>query len=121
MGLAVSLDMAKAFDRVRHEALLAKLPFYGLPENLCNWIASFLNGRSSKVAIDGFCSEHMPVNAGVNVPQSYVLTPNVNHFFSISMTCSKIVASIAMQMIAQWTLFTPAAQVFLGKRRPVTK
>ena len=45
-GLTVSLDMTKAFERVGHGALLAKLPCYGYPENLCKWIASFLTGRS---------------------------------------------------------------------------
>ena len=74
-GLTVSLDMAKAFERVWHGALLAKLPFYGLSENLCKWIASFLTGRSIKVAIDGFCFEYMPVNAGV--PQGCVLSPTL--------------------------------------------
>ena len=54
-GLAVSLDMVKAFDRVWHGALLAKIPSCGLPENLCKWIASFLTGRSIKVAVEGFC------------------------------------------------------------------
>ncbi|XP_048000240.1 uncharacterized protein LOC125237293 [Leguminivora glycinivorella] len=34
-ALAVSLDIAKAFDRVWHKALLSKLPSYGLPEGLC--------------------------------------------------------------------------------------
>ncbi|CAH2103626.1 unnamed protein product [Euphydryas editha] len=38
-ALAVSLDIAKAFDREWHEALLTKLPSYGLPEN-CKWITS---------------------------------------------------------------------------------
>ncbi|XP_013165296.1 PREDICTED: uncharacterized protein LOC106116102 [Papilio xuthus] len=33
-ALAVSLDVAKAFDRVWHKALLSKLPSYGLPEKL---------------------------------------------------------------------------------------
>ncbi|CAF4864422.1 unnamed protein product [Pieris macdunnoughi] len=35
-ALAVSLDIAKAFDRVWHRALLSKLPAYGLLEKLCN-------------------------------------------------------------------------------------
>ena len=30
-GLVISLDMAKAFDRVWHGALLVKLPPFGLP------------------------------------------------------------------------------------------
>ncbi|CAF4754749.1 unnamed protein product [Pieris macdunnoughi] len=45
-ALAVSLDIAKAFDRVWHRALLSKHPAYGLPEKLCDWISSFLADRS---------------------------------------------------------------------------
>ena len=74
-GLALFLDMAKAFDRVWHGALLAKLPSYGLSENLCKWIACYLTGRSIKVVVEGFCSECMPVNAGV--PQGCVLSPTL--------------------------------------------
>lgn len=36
-ALAVSLNIAQAFDRVWHRALLSKLPSsYGLPTKLCN-------------------------------------------------------------------------------------
>lgn len=73
--MAVSLDIAKAFDRVWHRALLSKLTSYGLPEGLCNWVASFLSGRCIKSVIDGFCSESMPINAGV--PQGSVLSPTL--------------------------------------------
>lgn len=74
-ALAVSLDMAKAFDRVWHKALLSKLPSYGLPEKLCKWVSSFLSERSIKVVVDGSCSESKPVNAGV--PQGCVLSPTL--------------------------------------------
>ncbi|CAK1586475.1 unnamed protein product [Parnassius mnemosyne] len=73
--LAVSLDIAKAFDRVWHKALLSKLPSYGLPEKLCNWITSFLADRSNKVVVDGACSDYKPINAGV--PQGCVLSPTL--------------------------------------------
>ena len=53
----------------------ALLPSYGLPEILCKLIASFLTGRSKKVAVDKFSSEHMLVNAGV--PQACVLSPTL--------------------------------------------
>ncbi|XP_013173125.1 PREDICTED: RNA-directed DNA polymerase from mobile element jockey-like, partial [Papilio xuthus] len=74
-ALAVSLDVAKAFDRVWHKALLSKLPSYGLPEKLCEWISSFLEGRSIKVVVDGACSDPKPINAGV--PQGCVLSPTL--------------------------------------------
>ncbi|XP_047543257.1 uncharacterized protein K02A2.6-like [Vanessa atalanta] len=62
-ALAASLDIAKAFDRVWHKALLSKLPAYGLPGKLCNWITSFLADRSIKVVVDGTCSDLKFVNA----------------------------------------------------------
>ncbi|XP_045492437.1 uncharacterized protein LOC123691896 [Colias croceus] len=74
-ALAVSLDVAKAFDRVWHRALLSKLTSYGLPEKLRTWIASFLAARNIRVLVDGSCSELMPVNAGV--PQGCVLSPTL--------------------------------------------
>nr|CAX36787.1 hypothetical protein [Papilio dardanus] len=74
-ALVVSLDVAKAFDRVWHKALLSKLPSFGLPEKLCTWIASFLEGRSIKVVVDGACSDPKPINAGV--PQGCVLSPTL--------------------------------------------
>lgn len=86
-ALAVSLDVAKAFDRVWHKALLTKLPSYGLPEKLCKWVASFLADRSIKVVVDGACSDSKSVNAGV--PQGCVLSPtlfllHVNDMLQIS-------------------------------------
>lgn len=58
--VTVSLDMVKASDYVWYGAFLS---FYGLPENLCKWVSSFLIGYSIKLAVDGFCSDHVLVNA----------------------------------------------------------
>ncbi|CAG4978252.1 unnamed protein product [Parnassius apollo] len=74
-ALAVSLDIAKAFDRVWHKALLSKLPSYGLPEKLCDWITSFLADWSIKVVVDGASSDCKPINAGVL--QGCVLSPTL--------------------------------------------
>lgn len=74
-SVAVSLDIAKAFDRVWHKALLSKLPAYGLPAQFCNWVASFLHERRIRVLSDGCASRLMPVNAGV--PQGSVLSPTL--------------------------------------------
>ncbi|CAG5057889.1 unnamed protein product [Parnassius apollo] len=74
-ALAVSLDIAKAFDWVWHKALLSKLPSYGLPEKLCDWITNFLADRSIKVVVDGASSDCKPINAGV--PQGCVLSPTL--------------------------------------------
>jgi retron-type reverse transcriptase len=73
--MAISLDIAKAFDRVWHKALLSKLPAYGLPSRLCTWIAGFLRERRIHVVSDGCASRFMPLNAGV--PQGSVLSPTL--------------------------------------------
>ncbi|XP_026332990.1 uncharacterized protein LOC113240011 [Hyposmocoma kahamanoa] len=65
-----NLDIAKAFDRVRHKALLSKLK-----KALCTWIASFLSERSLKVYVDGLCLDTMLINA--DVPQGSVLSPTL--------------------------------------------
>ncbi|CAH1981761.1 unnamed protein product [Acanthoscelides obtectus] len=58
-----------------HAALLTKLPSYGLPENLCRWVADFISSCKISVVIDGFSSSSRNVNAGV--PQGSVLAPTL--------------------------------------------
>ena len=47
-ALAVSLDIAKAFDRVWHKALLSKLPSYGCLRNYANGSPAFLRIGASR-------------------------------------------------------------------------
>ena len=69
----ISLDISKAFDRVGHKGLLAKLPMFGIHHTLINWIGSFLSDRSIAVRVDGFLSNLHSINAGV--PQGSVISP----------------------------------------------
>ena len=71
----IALDIAKAFDRVWHAGLLAKLPSFGFCPNLISWSNSFLTGRSISVRVDGALSETFPINAGV--PQGCVFSPTL--------------------------------------------
>ena len=64
-ALTVSLDIAKAFDRVWHASLLDKLPEFGIPVGLCNWISDFLSRQSIRVVVDGCSSDLMTINASV--------------------------------------------------------
>ena len=61
----IYLDISKAFDRVWHKGLLAKLPMFGLKPTLITWIASILSGRSIAIRTDGFLSRPHSINPGV--------------------------------------------------------
>ena len=74
-SFVVALDTSKAFDRVWHKALLAKLPAYGFTPSFCKLISSFLSNRFISVVVDGATSASFPVSSGV--PQGSVLSPTL--------------------------------------------
>ena len=74
------LDFSKAFDKVSHRRLSAKLDFdlftltyYGIRHHTKQWIDCFLSGRSQKVVVQDASSAESPVTSGV--PQGTVLRP----------------------------------------------
>ena len=70
-----ALDISKAFDRVWHKALLAKLPAYGFTPSLCKLISTYLSCRSISVVVDGAASSTFQISSGV--PQGSVLSPTL--------------------------------------------
>jgi len=69
----IIMDFAKAFDKVPHRRLIDKLEYYGIRGYTSKWIASWLNGRTQKVVLDGIISNSTDVISGV--PQGSVLGP----------------------------------------------
>ena len=69
----ISLNISKAFDRVWHKGLLAKLPMFGLHHTLIKWISCFLSDRSIAIRVDGYLSNSHSINSGV--PQGSVISP----------------------------------------------
>ena len=69
----IYLDFAKAFDKVDHQVILAKLALLGIGGKLLQWIESFLSNRTQNVLVNGFLSNPSAVKSGV--PQGSVIGP----------------------------------------------
>ena len=67
----IIMDFAKAFDKVAHRILAYKLEYYGIRNDILQWITTWLSGRTQKVVVDGVNSDPAPVLPGV--PQGSVL------------------------------------------------
>ncbi|KAF2343437.1 Reverse transcriptase domain, partial [Trinorchestia longiramus] len=69
----VHLDFQKAFDKVPHERLMAKVEAHGIRGNYSQWIQNWLTGRTQRVVIHDETSDPALVTSGV--PQGNVLGP----------------------------------------------
>ena len=69
----IFLDFAKAFDKVPHMRLLAKLHAHGIDGHVLKWISSWLSDRMQRVCLDGHSSQWASVLSVV--PQGSVLGP----------------------------------------------
>lgn len=80
---ASMLDISKAFDRVWHNGLLAKMLHFDYPPALIKIIASFLANRKFQVRIEKQLSSKRPIRAGV--PQGSPLSPALYNIYSADM------------------------------------
>ena len=73
--IVLFLDMQKAFDRVPHKRLIAKLSSMGIKSPLLCWLRSYLENRLQVVRFNDVISNPKPVTSGVI--QGSVLGPTL--------------------------------------------
>ena len=71
--ITVYFDISKAFDKVPHLAVLAKLTRTGIKGKMLSCIESFLSNRTYQVSLLGEMSEKKEIKCGV--PQGSILSP----------------------------------------------
>ena len=73
LGVAVFIDVEKAFDSVWHNGLRYKLMNSELPNKIIRLMSSFISDRTITVKINDEMSDKVKLNAGT--PQGPVLSP----------------------------------------------
>ena len=57
----IIMDFAKAFNKVLHRRLAYKLEYYGIQNDILQWITTWLFGQTQNFVIDGVSSDPAPV------------------------------------------------------------
>lgn len=99
------LDIAKAFDRIWHDALLHKMSQASISPPVINIIQSFLSNRSFRVKLQNLMSTPRSILAGV--PQGSVLGPTLYSLF---------IHDIPRENYAKKVLFADDTAIFAQSR-----
>ncbi|KAM7297285.1 hypothetical protein ISCGN_022438 [Ixodes scapularis] len=77
----LGLDITKAFDNVKHDAVLENLEMLGVGARMHDYIQDFLNDRTAQISIGGTTSDDIMLG-GRGTPQGSVLSP---YLFNVAM------------------------------------
>ena len=76
---AILIDLSKAFDSLPHGLIIAKLHAYGMSENACHLVRSYLSDRYQRVKLNNVRSDWKALQRGV--PQGSLMGPVLFNLF----------------------------------------
>ena len=76
--IVIGLDFSKAFDTVRHNALLTKMAIFHIPDIIYNWLVDFFTDRKHCTTLQRLTSQVLDISASIVQgsavgPVSYVI------------------------------------------------
>ncbi len=71
------IDLSKAFDQIRHQAILLDLHSVGISGTALKWFQSYLQGRRQRVITDSGKSKSQFITTMRGVPQGSILGPTL--------------------------------------------